>query len=84
MQRASSMNLQMVGVRVGIRIDAERHDPHLARRARDANRDLAAIRDQQACGSRFAEVCAGAAFEKRAQPLLSFRADALLRDRAAS
>ena len=38
--------LQMVRACVGFRIHAERNDAHLARGARDAHRDLAAIGDQ--------------------------------------
>ena len=37
---------QVIGVAIGLRIDAERHDAHLARRARDADRNLAPVGDQ--------------------------------------
>ena len=62
--------LQVVRVGVGFGVDAERNDPHFARRARDANGDFAAVGDQQTrdhlCETRWA------ALEKRAQPFLAF------------
>ncbi len=47
MRAASSIEFEMVCVCVGIRVNAERNDPALARGARDAHRDLAAVCDQE-------------------------------------
>ena len=75
------MNCEMVCVGVRFGVDAERDDAHLARRARDAHRDLAAVGDQEALDQARTLANAAAPLEERAQALLPLRAHALLRDR---
>ncbi len=77
MQRASSTNCEMVRAGVGVGVDAERDDSHLARGARDAHRDLAAIGDRAAARITFVRTHAAAALEERAQTFLAFGLDAL-------